>query len=87
MQHDMRFEAGDAGELFIAHRAGEVRGCVCGLVESEVKLNIKCLWALVTSMRLQGREDKLKKIVNTISVNKLRHLPLQSILVDVNSYP
>lgn len=58
MQHDMRFEAGDAGELFIANRAGEVRGRVCGLVECEVELHIKCLWAMVTSMRLQGREER-----------------------------
>lgn len=43
MQHDMGFEAGDAGELFIAHRAGEVRGRVCGPVECEVELHIKCL--------------------------------------------
>lgn len=68
MQHDMRFEAGNAGELLIAYRAGEVRGRVCGLVECEVELHIKCLWALVTSMRLQGRGDKLKnKLVYNIN--------------------
>lgn len=48
----MRFEASNAGELFITNRAGEVRGCVCGLVEFEVELHVKRLWALVTSMRL-----------------------------------
>ncbi len=58
MQHDMRFEAGDAGELFVANRAGEVRRRVCGLVECEVELHVECLWALVTSMRLQGREER-----------------------------
>lgn len=61
VQHDMRFEAGDAGEPFIAHGAGEVRGCVCGLVKREVKLHIECLWALVTPMRLQQREDKFNE--------------------------
>lgn len=55
MQHDVGFEAGNAGELFMANRAGEVRGLVCGLVECEVELHVKRLWALVTSMRLQGR--------------------------------
>lgn len=57
VQHDVRFEAGNAGELFIAHRAGEVRGCVCGLVEGEVELHVERLWALVTSMRLQERDE------------------------------
>lgn len=57
MQHDVRFEAGDAGELLIANGAGEVRGCVRGLVKCEVELHIKCLRALVTSMRLQTREQ------------------------------
>lgn len=74
----MRLEAGDAGEPFIANRAGEVRGCVCGLVQCEVELDIKCLWALVTSMRLQGREEKFEKVVNNASVKDLRRLPLQS---------
>lgn len=32
VQHNMGFEASDAWELFIAHRAGEVRSGVCGLV-------------------------------------------------------
>lgn len=31
-----------------------------GLVECEVELHIKSLWALVTSVRLQAREDKLE---------------------------
>lgn len=52
MQHDVGFEAGDAGELFVADGASEVRGGVYGLVEREVELNVKCLWALVTSVRL-----------------------------------
>lgn len=56
VQHDVRFEAGDAGELFIAHRAGEVGGCVCGLVEGEVELHVEGLRALVTLMRLQVKE-------------------------------
>lgn len=56
VQHDVRFEAGNAGELFIAHRAGEVGGCVGGLVESEVELHVERLRALVTSVRLQVRE-------------------------------
>ncbi len=58
VEHDMRFEAGDSGELFIANRAGEVRGRVCGLVECEVEFHIERLWALVTSMRLQARDDE-----------------------------
>lgn len=61
VQHDMRFEAGDAGELFIAHWAGEVRGCVRGLVKNEVKLHVERLWALVASVRLQRREDKFNE--------------------------
>ena len=61
MQHYMRFEAGDAGKLLIANRAGEVRGGVCRLVESEVELHVKRLWTLVTSMRLQ-REKKLSNL-------------------------
>lgn len=56
VQHDVGFEAGDAGELFIAHRAGEVGGCVCGLVQREVELHVERLRALVTSMRLQEKE-------------------------------
>lgn len=77
VQHDMRFEAGDAGEPFIANGAREVRGCVCGLVECEVEIHVKCLWAMVTSMRLQGREEKLKKVVNNVNGRDLRCLPMQ----------
>lgn len=69
MQHNVRFEAGDARELFIAHRTGEVRCRVSGLMQSEVKLHVECLWALVTSMRLQRTEDNLKIGVNDASVN------------------
>lgn len=43
VQHDVRFEAGDAGEFLIANGAGEVRGRVCGLVECEVELHVECL--------------------------------------------
>lgn len=43
MQHDVGFETGDAGELLMTHRAGEVRRCVCGLVEGEVELHVKRL--------------------------------------------
>lgn len=59
VQHYVRFEAGNAGELFIAHRAGEVRGCVCGLVKGEVELHIVCLRALVTSVRLQVKQREI----------------------------
>lgn len=52
VKHDVRFEAGNAGEPFVANRAGEVRSCVSGLVECEVELHIKGLRALLTSMRL-----------------------------------
>ena len=83
MQHNVRFEAGDARELFIAHRTGEVRRRVCGLVQSEVKIHVECLWALVTSMRLQRTEDNLKKVVNDANLNQLGHQPLQSILIVV----
>lgn len=61
VQHDVRFEAGDAGEPFIAHRAGEVGGFVCGLVEGEVELHVERLRALVTSMRLQEREREMSQ--------------------------
>lgn len=50
----MRFEAGDAGESFIADRADEVRRFVRGLVEREVELHVKRLRAVVASVRLQG---------------------------------
>lgn len=63
VQHDVRFEAGDAGEPFIAHRAGEVGGFVCGLVEGEVELHVERLRALVTSMRLQERERDESKVL------------------------
>lgn len=53
----MRFEAGDAGEPFIADRAGEVGCCVCGLVEREVELHVKRLRAAVASVRLPRRDD------------------------------
>lgn len=43
VQHDVGFEAGDAGELFMANGAGEVRGRVCGLVEREVEFHVECL--------------------------------------------
>lgn len=59
MQHDMRFEAGDAGESLIADRAGEVGCCVRGLVECEVKLHVKRLRAVVTSVRLPRTDDTL----------------------------
>ena len=57
----MRFEAGDAREPFLANWAGEVAGGVCGLVEGEVELHVKCLWALVTSMGLQGERRDLRE--------------------------
>lgn len=59
MQHDMRFEAGDAGEPFIADWAGEVGCCVRGLVECEVKLHVKRLRAVVTSVRLPRTDGTL----------------------------
>lgn len=58
VQHDVGFEAGDAGELFMANGAGEVGGRVCGFVEREVELHVERLWALVASMRLQWRKRK-----------------------------
>lgn len=59
VQHDMRFEAGDAGESFIADRAGKVGCFVRGLVECEVELHVKRLRAMVTSVRLPRTEDTL----------------------------
>ena len=61
VQHDMRLEAGDAGESFSANGACEVRGCVRGPVQCEVELHVECLRALVTSMRLQEREEKFNE--------------------------
>lgn len=60
VQHDMGLETGDAGELFMTNRAGEVRGCVCGPVEREVELHVKRLGAMVTSMRLQKEGIEVK---------------------------
>lgn len=62
MQHDMRFEAGDAGEPLIADRAGEVRCCVCWLVECEVKLHVERLRTVVTSVRLPRRNRRQNRI-------------------------
>lgn len=83
VQHDMWFETGDAGEPLIANRAGEVWGRVRGSVEREVELHVKRLRALVTSMWLQTREDKLKEVVNDLSVNELRLC--NPVLVALNS--
>lgn len=66
VKHDVRFEAGNAGEPLIAHRAGEVGGCVCGLVEGEVELHVERLRALVTSVRLQVREMSQRYFLNSI---------------------
>lgn len=52
----MRFEAGDAGEPFVADRADEVGRFVRGLVEREVKLHVKRLRAVVASVRLPRRD-------------------------------
>lgn len=59
MQHDMGFEAGNAGEPFVADRAGEVGCCVRGLVEREVKFHVKRLRAVVTSVRLPRTDHTL----------------------------
>lgn len=41
MHHDVRFETGDSGELFLTHGAGGF-GCAVGrLVEHEVELHIE----------------------------------------------
>lgn len=73
VQHDMRLEAGDAGEPFIADRAGEVGGCVRGLVEREVKLHVERLRAVVTSVRLPGTDDTLtiSQAVSSSAINSL----------------
>lgn len=54
-----------------------------GSVEREVELHVKRLRALVTSMWLQTREDKLKEVVNDLSVNELRLC--NPVLVALNS--
>lgn len=73
VQHDMRLEAGDAGEPFIADRAGEVGCCVRGLVEREVKLHVERLRAVVTSVRLPGTDDTLtiSQAVSSSAINSL----------------
>lgn len=63
MQHDVGLEAGDAGELLLADHAGEVRGGVRGLVEHQVELHVERLRALVASVRLPAKEDRLVKVV------------------------
>lgn len=68
VQHDMRFEAGDAGEPFVADRAGEVGRCVCGLVQREVELHVKGLRAVVTSVRLPRREDTFQTFSRVVSL-------------------
>lgn len=64
VQHDVRFETGDAGEPFVADRAGEVGCCVRGLVEREVELHVKRLRAVVTSVRLPSRDEAFQTFSN-----------------------
>lgn len=71
VKHDVRFEAGDAGEPLIADRAGEVGGCVRGLVEREVELHVKRLRAAVASVRLPRRDDIFSGFV--LMLNKHTH--------------
>jgi hypothetical protein len=52
VQHDVGFEAGHSGELLVAHGAGGVLPIVGALVKRQVELNVKGLWALITSMWL-----------------------------------
>lgn len=73
MQHDMRFEAGDAGEPFIADWAGEVGCCVRGLVECEVKLHVKRLRAVVTSVRLPRTDGTLTFFTGCVLYLQLTH--------------
>lgn len=64
----MRLEAGDAGEPFIADRAGEVGCCVRGFVEREVELHVERLRAVVTSVRLPGTDDTFNVLTGRVLV-------------------
>lgn len=58
MQHDVRFEAGHAGELLVAHRTGRVLPIVGAPVQRQVELHIERLGALVTAMWLFGEKSQ-----------------------------
>lgn len=68
VQHDVRFETGDAGEPFVADRAGEVGCLVRGLVEREVELHVKRLRAVVTSVRLPSRDEAFQTFSQVVSL-------------------
>lgn len=57
MHHDVRFETGDPGELFLTHGAGGLDCAVSRLVQREVELHVVRLGALVTAVRLQHTDD------------------------------
>lgn len=52
MDHDVRFETGDSGELFLTHGAGGLSCAVSRLVEHEVKLHVVRLGTLIAAVRL-----------------------------------
>lgn len=57
MHHDVRFETGDTGELFLTHGAGGLGCAVSRLVQHEVKLHVVRLGALITAVRLQPTDS------------------------------
>lgn len=48
----MCFETGHSGELLVAHGTNRIFRIVCTFMKCQVEFNIKCLGALVTSVRL-----------------------------------
>lgn len=76
VQHDVGLKARDAGEPFVAHRAGEVSGGVCGLVQREVERHIKRLWAQVAAVRLQRREEAETAVNEDVRTESLKEVHL-----------
>lgn len=74
VQHDVRFKAGDAGEPFVAHGAGEVGGGVCGLVQPEVELHVKRLGAQVAAMGLQRRQEAKTAVNEDVRTESLKEV-------------
>lgn len=52
VEHNMCFETGHSGELLVAHGTNRIFRIVCTFMKCQVEFNIKCLGALVTSVRL-----------------------------------
>lgn len=58
MHHDVRFETGDSGKLFLTHWAGGLGCAMNRLVQHEVKLHVVRLGALITAVRLQHTDRR-----------------------------